>query len=228
MAGFQTNFFPSYTPAPPHGCKSPPQVLPFSPGNVPPSPPPINPPPSSPKVAPPHPASTPPPPHYPSPQPPSPRPPRPSIPPPSPVVKPPPPHILPPPSPAVKPPPQPYISPPPQPGHHSHVIIIAFVSLGGLFFLAFLSVALCCFIKKRKKRMVQESDVVKVDEHIKVHETIVPGPHGTQTTFITIDDDLHIDEEVKKHEKNCQSSVTKGVQKHPQAIGASTRAPTSG
>ncbi|RAL44345.1 hypothetical protein DM860_017451 [Cuscuta australis] len=220
MAGFQTNFFPSYTPAPPHSCKSPPQVSPFSPGNVPPSPPPINPPPSSPKVAPPHPASTPPPPHYPSPQPPSPRPPRPSIPPPSPVVKPPPPHILPPPSPAVK--------PPPQPGHHSHVIIIAFVSLGGLFFLAFLSVALCCFIKKRKKRMVQESDVVKVDEHIKVHETIVPGPHGTQTTFITIDDDLHIDEEVKKHEKNCQSLVTKGVQKHPQAIGASTRAPTSG
>lgn len=76
--------------------------------------------------------------------------------------------------------------------------------------------------------MIQESDVVKVDEHMTVHEAVIPGPHGTKTTFLTIDEDIHIDEEIRKSEKVGHSSIMKAVQKHPQALVMDTTASTSG
>ncbi|KAL2496622.1 putative leucine-rich repeat extensin-like protein 3 [Forsythia ovata] len=133
-------------------------------------------------------------------------------------ISPPPPHIVPSPPHHISPPP-PHIvpPPPPTPGHHT-VIIFIFVSLGGLFFLAFLSVALFCFLKKRKKRIIQESDKVKIDEHIKVHEDIVPGPHGTKTVVLTIDEDVNIEEVIKKNEVVGKSSHMISDENHPQAL----------
>ncbi|KAK3007258.1 hypothetical protein RJ639_016241 [Escallonia herrerae] len=191
-----------YFPPTPHSASYPPKVAP------------------SPKfpVPPPHP--------YPNPPSPAAKPPGHSIPPPSspphPIPPPPtPPHIVP------TPPPPPHIVPtPPPPGHHSTVIIVVFVSLGGLFFLAFLSVALCCFLKKKKKKTRQETDIIKVDEHLKVHEVIIPGPHGAETVVLSIDEDIHIQEEIKKNETVGKASHIVSAAEHPQALG--TVASTSG
>ena len=34
-----------------------------------------------------------------------------------------------------------------------------------------------------------------------MEETIVPGPFGRDTVVVTVEDDVHIDEEIKKSEK---------------------------
>lgn len=48
--------------------------------------------------------------------------------------------------------------------------------------------------------MVQETEVVDIDEHMKVHEAIVPGPHGQQVVVLAVEDDIRIHEEIKKNE----------------------------
>ncbi|KAI3457540.1 hypothetical protein Pfo_014203 [Paulownia fortunei] len=222
--------FPFFPPTPPHYIPAPPNV-----------PPPHNPP-SPPKVTPPRPPITaPPPPKFPIPGPPPPHhapspppppavkppnlpvtPPPPSVkPPPHPISPPPPPHPVSPPPPHIVPSPPHPISPPPPPsppGHHSTVIIFVFVSIGGLFFLAFLAAALFCCVKKRKKRIVQETDKFKIDEHVKVQEAIVPGPHGTQTVVLTIDEDVHVEEEIKKTEVEGKSSHLRSGKINSQAL----------
>ncbi|XP_047336008.1 protein TRACHEARY ELEMENT DIFFERENTIATION-RELATED 7A-like [Impatiens glandulifera] len=154
-------------------------------------------------------SSSPPPPHFPILPPPY----HPNFPPPPPpaAAKPPShPTLPPPPHPRSPPPPPPAIPPPPSPGHHTTIIVV-FVSLGGLFLLGFLSVALCCFLKKRKKKQIQEMEVVRVDEHLKIREAVVPGPNGTtQTVILSIDEDIHVEEETKKNEIVSQVS-----QNHP-------------
>ncbi|EXB40985.1 hypothetical protein L484_020720 [Morus notabilis] len=205
-----TNNPPFPFPTPPHHSFNPPprpSIPPPSPivkppphphPLPPPSPPHLSPPPTPmpprPSIAPPHPISPPP------------KPPRPPIAPPQPISPPPPPHVVPPPS--------------PTPGHYSTVIVVVFVSLGGLFFLAFLSVALCCFIKK-KKRVDEKAEIINFDEHKKVQEAIVPGPNGEQVKILTIEEDVHIDEEIKKAEKVMGgSSHVKSAHHHqpqPQA-----------
>ncbi|KAK1404036.1 putative leucine-rich repeat extensin-like protein 3 [Heracleum sosnowskyi] len=79
----------------------------------------------------------------------------------------------------------------------STVIVVVFVSLGGFSFLAFVLFALCCFIKYRKKAS-QEADNVRVDEHMKIKEDIV---EGTKAVVLTIEDDIHIEEDIRKNEK---------------------------
>ncbi|XP_042024746.1 protein TRACHEARY ELEMENT DIFFERENTIATION-RELATED 7A-like [Salvia splendens] len=166
----------------------------------------------------------PPPPHHP--------PPPPKLPPPppkSPLPTPPPPprHTpsppLPPPPHTFSPPPPHPISPPlpPPPPDHSTVVIVVFLSIGGVFFLAFVAAALFCFIKKRKKTIVQETDNVKIEEHVRVHEDIVPGPHGTQAVVLTIDEDLHVEEEIHKTSEVVKSKGSHLSSQAPE-IGEST------
>ncbi|KAK4484604.1 hypothetical protein RD792_007191 [Penstemon davidsonii] len=195
-------YFPYLSPPPPHFH---PPYHPFAP----PQPPTSAPPPPKfpvPPVAPPHPIS--PPPHI------VPSPPHPISPPPHPM-SPPPPHIVPSPPRPISPP----LPPPPSPpGHHPTVIIFVFVSIGGLFFLAFLAAAFLCYIKKRKKRIVQETDKIKIDDHVKVQEAIVPGPHGSKMVVLTIDEDVHIEEEIKKNEVVGQSSHAKSTGNHSRVV----------
>ncbi|OMO98288.1 hypothetical protein COLO4_14024 [Corchorus olitorius] len=61
--------------------------------------------------------------------------------------------------------------------------------------------ALFCFIKKRKKKTVQETDMVSIDEHVKVQEAIIPGPHGEKNKVLLIEEDIHIEEEIKRNKK---------------------------
>ena len=66
--------------------------------------------------------------------------------------------------------------------------------------------------------MVQETDIVTIDEHLKVHEAIIPGPHGPQVMILSIEDDVHIQEEIKKNEKEIQGSHVRSTQDFPQAL----------
>lgn len=59
-----------------------------------------------------------------------------------------------------------------------------------------LAFALFCCIQRRKKK-TQETEVLHFDEHQTVKETIVPGPFGRNTVVVTVEDDVHIDEEIK-------------------------------
>ncbi|KAI9077519.1 hypothetical protein K1719_040451 [Acacia pycnantha] len=203
---FNFPFFPSppfrpfHPPPPPSHSSPPPPSHPFSP----PPPPRRAPPPPTPRVPPPPPRRAPPPPTPRVPPP----PPRRAPPPPTPrVPPPPPPHVRPPPPPHVRPPPPPHVRPPPAPvppspaPHHHTVIVVVFVSLGGLLFLSLLAFALFCFIKRRKKKASQEMGMVHYDEHKKVKEEIVSGPFGQKVVVMTVEDDVHIDAEVKKKEK---------------------------
>lgn len=90
-------------------------------------------------------------------------------------------------------------------------------------FLAFLSVALCCFIKKKKRRAHKTEEVINFDEHTKFQESIVPGPHGEQMKILTIEQDVHFDEEIKKTEK-----VTQGSHEHNHQQGIEDAASSSG
>ena len=111
---------------------------------------------------------------------------------------------FPPPPPPFHPraPPPPHVRPPPPPSppsdNHPTVIVIVFISFGSLLFLAFLAAALFCFLNKKKKA-VQEVEIIHVDEHKKVREAIIPGPRGTQSVILSIDDDVHIDERIAKN-----------------------------
>ncbi|KAJ9560301.1 LOW QUALITY PROTEIN: hypothetical protein OSB04_005461 [Centaurea solstitialis] len=202
---------PSQPPPHPVPPPSPPHLVPPPPHSIPPRSPPhmIPPPPpphSIPPRSPPH-MIPPPPPH--------------SIPPRSPphMVPPPPPHSIPPRSPPhIIPPP-----PPPSPSNHTTIIVVVFVSCGGVFFLAFIMAALWCFLKKKRKT-VQKAENVHIDEHKTVKESIVQGPNGTERVMLSVEDDIHIEEDIRKSEIE---NFRKGLHLNSGMIDAGDQASTS-
>ncbi|GMP46550.1 hypothetical protein CsSME_00014658 [Camellia sinensis var. sinensis] len=114
-------------------------------------------------------------PYFPSPPPPSATPPSHSIPPPPPhTFSPPPPHIIPPPPPPhTFTPPPPHIIPPPPP----------------------------YVIPPPPPYVIPPPPPSSPGNHSTVREEIVQGPHGSQAVVLSIEDDVHIDEEIRKNEK---------------------------
>lgn len=137
-------------------------------------------------------------------------------PPPPPAGKPPPPHITPPP-------------PPPSPDHGPTVVVIIFISCGGIFFLAFLAIAIFCFIKKtkNKKKRVQETEIIHVDKHLKVKEGIVQGPHGAEAVALSFEDDVHVVDEIKKNEMSVEGKHVKSTDEISSALGEGTSTSSS-
>lgn len=205
MATSNSFYFPYFPPPspPPPSAKPPSHSTPPPPPSPAAKPPhPSNPPPA-PAAKPPHP-STPPPPPPPAAKPPShstPPPPSPAARPPSHSTPPPPPHhpFHPPPPPHVRPPP-PQLPPSPSPNNNPTVIVIVFISFGSVFFLAFLAIALLCCIKRRKKKTIQETDIIHIDGHRQIKEAIIEGPHGPQAVVLSVEDDVHADEIIRKNE----------------------------
>uniref|UniRef100_A0A0E0QDE9 Uncharacterized protein n=1 Tax=Oryza rufipogon TaxID=4529 RepID=A0A0E0QDE9_ORYRU len=146
------------------------------------------PPPPPPRRAPPPPATPPPPPRR-APPPPSPpiRPPPPPT--PRPYAPPPPSHPLAPPPPHISPPAP--VPPPPSPPPHI-VIIVVFVSFGGLLLLACLA-ALFCWHKKRRETE-RKAEVHNLSGHVHVHKATESGPGGAKATVLSIDEDLKFQE----------------------------------
>ncbi|EPS72217.1 hypothetical protein M569_02549, partial [Genlisea aurea] len=77
------------------------------------------------------------------------------------------------------------------------VVAIVLASFGGLLGIALLAAALFCCIKKRKKKIDHRRDVIDFVEHLKLQEEIIPGPRGTQAVVLRIDDEVHIEEDIK-------------------------------
>ncbi|GMN26127.1 hypothetical protein TIFTF001_040806 [Ficus carica] len=91
------------------------------------------------------------------------------------------------------------------------VTIIVFISVGCVFFLVFLAAALFCFLKKRKKT-VQETGIIHLDEHKNTREAVVVGPQGIDTMVLSVEDDIHIDGDIKKNEKVGEGLHAKSVE----------------
>lgn len=96
--------------------------------------------------------------------------------------------------------------------------------------LSLLAFALFCCIQQRKKK-TQETDIIHVDEHKKVEETTVPGPFGQQAVVISVEDDVHIDEEIRKTEKlgrhglHAKSSAAEADQGNSSSLEVGTTSP---
>ncbi|KAG2305322.1 hypothetical protein Bca52824_033973 [Brassica carinata] len=89
----------------------------------------------------------------------------------------------------------------PTPDHDTTVVVFVFVSLGCVMFLAFLAFVICFMIRKKGKKNSDKSEIVRVDEHYKMKEAIVEGPHGPEAVVLSVEDDVHIEDLVKKGEK---------------------------
>uniref|UniRef100_A0A1J3GAH4 Protein TRACHEARY ELEMENT DIFFERENTIATION-RELATED 6 n=1 Tax=Noccaea caerulescens TaxID=107243 RepID=A0A1J3GAH4_NOCCA len=91
--------------------------------------------------------------------------------------------------------------PTPTPDNNTTVVVVVFVSLGCVMFLAFLTFVIWFLIKKKSKKNSEKSVAVRVDEHFKMNESIVEGPHGREAVVLSVEDDVHIEDLVKKGEK---------------------------
>jgi len=90
---------------------------------------------------------------------------------------------------------------------------VVVISLGSLFFLAFLAAALFCYLKKRRKSSTK-AEIIEFDEHLKVQETIVQGPHGEQTRVVMLEEDIHLVEDIHKTEKLSRPSHLSSTGRH--------------
>ncbi|CAL1362905.1 unnamed protein product [Linum trigynum] len=79
------------------------------------------------------------------------------------------------------------------------IIIVVFISFGGLLCLAGLAAVVLCCLKKLKKKPTakHEVDLIHVDEHARVKEAVVPG----SAVVLEIEEDLHVDEVVRKDDE---------------------------
>ncbi|KAG9146360.1 hypothetical protein Leryth_018417 [Lithospermum erythrorhizon] len=80
------------------------------------------------------------------------------------------------------------------------VIVVVFVSFGCIFGIVFCLFALWWFIKKRRQRMVQETEIVDINKHVKMQEAIVEGPHGPEKVVLSVEEDVKIDDEIRRNE----------------------------
>lgn len=68
---------------------------------------------------------------------------------------------------------------------------------------------------------------MSMDEHRKVHEDVVTRPDGTKAVILTIDEDIHIDEEIVKREKLEKGSLDKLGGKHLEATNTTASSSSS-
>ena len=57
--------------------------------------------------------------------------------------------------------------------------------------------------------------MIHFDEHRKVNEVIVPGPHGPQAVILSVEDDVHFDEVIRKDEKFGEGLHAKSAEGQP-------------
>ncbi|KAL5715033.1 hypothetical protein ACHQM5_016921 [Ranunculus cassubicifolius] len=102
---------------------------------------------------------------------------------------------------------QPAAASPPAGAHAT--ILVLFISLGGLSLFTFLVASLCWFVRnKRKSKMEQKTDAIDVDEHLKVKESVVQGPHGTEAVTLSVEEDVHFQEKMSKNKIDKASNGT--------------------
>lgn len=94
--------------------------------------------------------------------------------------------------------------PTPTPDHDTTVVVVVFVSLGCVMFLAFLAFVIWFLIKKGSRKHREKSEAVCVDEHFKMKEAIVEGPNGQKSVMLSVEDDVKIEDAIKRDEKDLK------------------------
>lgn len=88
------------------------------------------------------------------------------------------------------------VTSPPAGGQKHTGVIVACVSLGGVFFIAFIAMGLLCLAKKKKKpiliQVIPPRPAACVEQHEVIHETVIQGSHGEQAVVITVEDDVRV------------------------------------
>ncbi|TMW92949.1 hypothetical protein EJD97_012374 [Solanum chilense] len=89
----------------------------------------------------------------------------------------------------------PFPPPPPPSSDQSYTIVILVFSTFGCILLGLAILAFCTYFLKKKKKstmLVEEKEVKHIDDHVKIKEAIVEGPHGKlETIVLSIEEDLH-------------------------------------
>ncbi|KAM1005561.1 hypothetical protein ACFX11_002495 [Malus domestica] len=53
---------------------------------------------------------------------------------------------------------------------------------------------------EHERCQIQETNFIHIDKHRKMKEAIVEGPNGPQAVVLSVEDDVHVDEEIRKNE----------------------------
>ncbi|KAG6405981.1 hypothetical protein SASPL_133577 [Salvia splendens] len=86
-----------------------------------------------------------------------------------------------------------------------HTVYIVFVvSFGWFFFLAFCLLAMWYLLTRRTEKKMQEAEVIRCDEHVRVKEDIMKGPMGAETIALSIEKDDNFEEDFIKKEKELK------------------------
>ncbi|KAK4340916.1 hypothetical protein RND71_039417 [Anisodus tanguticus] len=64
-------------------------------------------------------------------------------------------------------------------------------------------------MKKKKKStiIVEEKEVKHIDDHLKIKESIVEGPHGKlETVVLSVEEDLHKEDDIVRTKKELEKA----------------------
>ncbi|MCE5167529.1 hypothetical protein HAX54_008451 [Datura stramonium] len=98
--------------------------------------------------------------------------------------------------------------PPPSSSDHSYTIVIFVFSTLGCILLGLAMLAFYSWFSKNKKKstvIVEEKEVKHIDDHLKIKEAIVEGPHGKlETVVLSVEEDLHEKDDIVRTKKELE------------------------
>ncbi|XP_021760615.1 uncharacterized protein LOC110725443 [Chenopodium quinoa] len=116
---------------------------------------------------------------------------------------------------------------PPSPDYHPTVIVVVFISFGCILLFGAVLFCIWWLIKKHHKckhcherKNIHERKDVDVDEHLRVQEMIVRGPHGPKKVLVQVDDDVRVHKDTHKEEIDMVGKALYGERREGSA-GAS-------
>lgn len=65
--------------------------------------------------------------------------------------------------------------------------------------------------------MVDKTETISTDEHVKIQEAIVPGPHHQQAVILSLEEDVCIQEKIKENDMTGGSTYSTPLRDLPQA-----------
>ncbi|KAM3361083.1 hypothetical protein P3S68_015937 [Capsicum galapagoense] len=101
----------------------------------------------------------------------------------------------------------PFSPPQPSSSEHSYTIVIFVFSTFGCILLGLAILAYWCYLKKKKKStiLVEEKEVKHIDDHLKIKEAIVEGPHGKlETIVLSVEEDLNEKDDIVRTKKELE------------------------
>ncbi|XP_059281739.1 protein TRACHEARY ELEMENT DIFFERENTIATION-RELATED 6-like [Lycium ferocissimum] len=89
----------------------------------------------------------------------------------------------------------------------NYTIIVFVFSTFGCILLGLAMLAFCCYLKKKKKSkiIVETKEVKHIDDHLKIKEATVEGPHGKlERVALSVEEDLHEKDDIVRTKKGSE------------------------